>query len=54
MREMAGVDSDIFYSWALNFVEETKFLRRDDQKLLVFYGFSRHIQFRTLNLLKEN
>lgn len=55
MREVAGVDSEIFFSWALHFVEETRHLRRGGQKLLlVFDGYAGHIRYKTLSLLRSN
>ncbi len=54
-RKIAGMDGELFYSWALNFTEETAFLRRGGQKLLlVFDGYAGHLTFRTLNHLKTN
>ncbi len=55
MREIAGMDSDIFYSWAQHFVLETAHLRRGGQSLLlVVDGHGSHIQYSTLQLLKDN
>lgn len=55
MREVAGVDTDIFYSWALNFVEETAHLRRNGRKLLLVYdGYAGHLKYKVLSLLKTN
>lgn len=54
-RETPGVDGDIFYQWAQNFLKETESLRAGAQKLLlVFDSFAGHVRYRTLNLLKDN
>ena len=55
MRETAGVDSNIFLSWAENFVLETAYMRRNNRKLLLVYdGYAGHLQYRVLQLLKTN
>lgn len=53
MRPFAGVDTDIIWSWARNFINETAFLRRHDRKLLLD-RYSCHVSFKTLSVLKEN
>lgn len=52
---MPGIDSAIIYMWAEGFLYETKHLRENGQKLLlVLDGYGSHVQFKTLQLLKEN
>lgn len=54
-REVAGMDSDIFYSWAKAFVEETALLRTDGKYMLLVYdGYASHCTYRTLKLFQEN
>lgn len=48
-REVAEMDSDIFFSWANSFVEETAQLRKNGQHLLlVYYGYASHCTYRVL------
>lgn len=55
MNPVAGVDSNIFFSWAKQFVDETKFLRRENKKiLLIMDGYACHITYKTLSLLRDN
>eukprot|EP00171_Calliarthron_tuberculosum_P004068 IDg4068t1 len=54
-REVAGMDSDIFYGWAQEFVEETASLRREGKYILLVYdGYASHCTYRTLKLFKDN
>ena len=53
-RYPAGVDSNIF-NWALSFLKETEELRIGYQKrLLLFDGYSFHVQYKLLQYLKDN
>ncbi len=55
MREIAGMDSYIFYSWAQQFVLEAGHLRRGGQTLLLILEVHRsHLQYSAHQLLKEN
>ena len=55
MRPIAGVDSTIFHTWAEHFVQETAFLRRNGNALLlVLDGYASHLTYKTLSLLKQN
>lgn len=55
MQEFAGVDCKIFYSWTIVFVEETKYLRRNgDNILLMMGGYACHISYKTLKSLRDN
>lgn len=55
MRPIAGVDTNIFYNWAVNFVQESSFLRRDGRKLLLIMdGYACHVAYRTLKMLGDN
>jgi hypothetical protein len=52
-RDPPGVDAEIFYSWAIHFVEETAFKRNrgiNQPKfvVLVLDGYSGHIQYKIL------
>jgi hypothetical protein len=58
-RDPPSVDAEIVYTWAIHFVEETTFKRnrRINQArfvVLVLDGYSGHIQYKTLSLLREN
>lgn len=54
-REVPGVDSAIIFQWAKDFVNETKVLRSNGQRLLfVIDGYGSHVQFNTLQLFREN
>lgn len=55
MRAIAGVDSNIFFDWAKNFVDETAHLRRNNRYLLlIFDGYGCHLQYNSLKFLKDN
>ena len=55
MREVAGVDSDIFYEWVRSFILETSFLHaRGKKMLLIFDGYGSHWTYRVLRLFKDN
>jgi DDE superfamily endonuclease len=58
-RDPPGVDAEIFYAWAMHFFEETAFKRnrRINQPkfvVLLLDGYSGHIRYKTLSLLREN
>ena len=54
MRDVAGVDSSIFFSWAQHFIAGTEYTRKAVQNvLLASEGFADHCQLKTLQLLKE-
>lgn len=54
MRPVAGIDTNIFYQWAFNFVQESSFFRIDGRKhLLIMDGYACHVLFRTIKLLKN-
>ena len=54
-REMPGVDSRIIYDWAQKFLEDTAELRKKSQYILLLTdGYGAHVQFNTLQLMKEN
>lgn len=55
MREVAGIDSDLFYAWANNFIEETASIRQGGKKILLVYdGYASHCSYRVLKLFREN
>lgn len=55
IRSVAGVDTDIFFTWSQSFVEETSFLCRGGRNLLLIMdGYSCHVSFKTLSLMKDN
>lgn len=55
MCSVAGLDTNIFYTWGTNFFAETTLIRRNYKKLLlVMNGYSCHMSYRTLALLKTN
>ena len=55
MREASGVNSELFFSWATNFVSETVYLRRGEQNLLLaYYGYGSHVTYRILKLFRGN
>ena len=54
-REVPGVDSRIIYDWAQKFLEDTAELRKKSQYILLLIdGYGAHVQFNTLQLMKEN
>ena len=54
-REVPGADIPIVYDWAKGFIRETEHRRANNQHLLLTLdGYSAHVQFCTLNLLREN
>lgn len=54
-RDVAGVDSSIFFAWAKEFVEETSTLRQNGRYLLLILdSFAAHTRYRTLKYLVEN
>lgn len=55
VRSVAGVDSNIFSKWALEFTTETEYLPRDGRNfLLIMDGYSCYIALKTLQLLCDN
>lgn len=55
MRDVAGVDTDIFVTWAMNFIKETEYVRRDGRYILLVYdGFAGHLSYRVLSLFKAH
>ena len=55
MKEVAGMDGELFYARALKFIEETEYLRRNNRKILLVYdGYACHITFRVLNMFHQN
>lgn len=55
MTPVSGVDTDIYYTWAQQFGQETEFLRRAGQKILIeMDGYACHVSLKVLNLFKEN
>lgn len=47
--------TDIFFTWAKHIVNETNYLRRDCKKILfVTYGYSAHLSYKTLTMLRDN
>lgn len=55
MWQVAEVDSNIFYSWDLSFVDEIKYRRRNGDKiLLIIDEYSCHINYNTLELLRDS
>ena len=54
-RDPAGVDAAIFARWAEMFIVETADLRKEGKYLLVVCdGYSGHVQFKTLSMLRDN
>lgn len=55
MRQVGGVNSNISYTWALSSVEETQYLRRNgDNILLIMDRYGVHISYKTLKLPRVN
>lgn len=55
MRRIVGVDTDIFYRWALNFIDETLFLRRRRKReMLVMDCYASHVSYKIMSLLRDN
>ena len=54
-REVPGAENPILYDWAKGFICEMEHLRVNHQHLLLTLdGYSAHVQFCTLNLLRKN
>lgn len=54
-RDPLGVDSDIFFKWAQNFVLETEVLHtKHDYILVTLDGYGAYCTFRVLQLSKKN
>ena len=52
---MPDVDSRIIYDWAKKFLEDTAELRKKSQYMLLLIDrYGAHVQFNTLQLMKEN
>lgn len=55
MREVAGVDHDIFYNWYTKFIDETSFFRRQGKNLLfIMDDYVCHFAYYSLSLLRNN
>ena len=54
-RPIAVIDTDVFYSWSLNFFKKTENLRRNNRELLLIMDlYAAHMKLKKLKLLRNN
>lgn len=54
MKPMADVYTNIFYTFGQSFVKETEHLHPDGSKSTPMDGYTFHVSYKTLSLLRDN